>query len=199
MWDTGVVEKDGPVWHWDCLESLLAPPPAGIGKTAGRRLPDPPSLETFDPYSPGSLMPIGVITEGGRERLVGVPWGGATDALVEWTVGATGSGKTFNVLSRVIALAETGRGFLFLDPTAPQAEDIKQFLGARHAERIVEIDLQATNRRGEPMSAGWNPLDLTGVPSVMRKGRIDNLKAMLPVSLFPAYCGPDGKLPRPPP
>ena len=196
MWDRGAVETEGPVWHWDCLESLLAPPPAKIGKTAGRRLPDPPVLETFDPFSPGLIMPIGVIVEGGRERLVGVPWGGATDALVDLTVGATGSGKSWHALSRVIALAEIGRGFLFVDPHRTTADDIKRFIGARHAERIVEIDLQATDSRGEPISAGWNPLDLTVVSAVMRKGRIDNLKAMLPASLFPAYFTADGKAPQ---
>ena len=125
-----------------------------------------------------------------------MPWGGDTDALVDWTVGATGSGKSWHAVSRVIPLAETGRGFLFLDHHRTAAGDIKRFLGARHAERIVEIDLQATDRRGEPISAGWNPLDLTVVPPVMRKGRIDNLKAMLPVSMFPAYFTQDGKAPQ---
>ena len=197
MWESGVVEKDVPVWHWDVLQALLAPPPSSIGKISSRkRLPDPPVLETFNPYSPGGLMPIGIVSEQGKDRMVGVPWGGAADALVDWTVGATGAGKTWHVLSRVVALAETGRGFLFLDPHRTAVADIKQFVGARHADRILEIDLQATNSRGEPISAGWNPLDLTVVPAEMRKGRIDNLKSMLPVGLFPDYCGADTKAPQ---
>ena len=98
MWERGAVEKDGPCWHWNCLEALLGPPPAKIARTASRRLPDPPRLETFSPQSPGGLMPVGVIGEGGTERLVGVSWGGPTDALVDWTIGASGSGKTWHAL-----------------------------------------------------------------------------------------------------
>ena len=197
MWESGVLERDVPAWHWDSLGVLLAPPPANIAKTStSRRLPDPPSLATFDPRSPGGLMPIGIVSEGGRDRLVGVPWGEATEALVDWTVGATGSGKTWHATSRVIALAETGRGLLYLDPHRTAVGDIKPYLAGRHADRILEIDLQATNTRGEPVSAGWNPLDLTVVPAQMRKGRIDNLKGMLPVALFPDYVGPDAKAPQ---
>ncbi len=197
MWESGVLERDVPAWHWDSLGVLLAPPPASIAKTStARRLPDPPRLATFDPRSPGGLMPIGIVSEGGGDRLVGVPWGEATEALVDWTVGATGSGKTWHATSRVIALAETGRGLMYLDPHRTAVGDIKPFLAGRHADRILEIDLQATNTRGEPVSAGWNPLDLTVVPARMRKGRIDNLKGMLPVALFPDYVGPDAKAPQ---
>ncbi|MDE0600169.1 MAG: type IV secretory system conjugative DNA transfer family protein [bacterium] len=196
MWERGAVEKDGPCWHWACLEALLGPPPAKIARTAGRRLPDPPRLETFSPQAPGGLMPVGVIGEGGTERLVGVSWGGPTDALVDWTIGASGSGKTWHALSRVVALAETGRGFLLLDPHRTAVRDVKRFLGARHAGRMVEIDLEATDRFGEPVSAGWNPLDLTVVPQVLRKGRIDNLRGALPGALFPTYFGADGKSPQ---
>ena len=46
------------------------------------------------------------------------------------------------------------------------------------------------------MSAGWNPLDLTVVPAHLRKGRIDTLKGMLPVALFPDYFGPNSKSPQ---
>ena len=196
IWDRGVLERDVPAWHWDSLQVLLAPPPAELaGMTAGRRLPDPPRLETFDPYAPGSVMPIGVVSERSSDRLVGVRWGGDTDPFVTWTIGATGSGKTFHALAQAIALAETDRGFLFLDPHRTATRDIKQFV-SRHADRILEIDLQATDRRGEPISAGWNPLDLTVVPPQMRKGRIENLKGMLPVALFPNYFTADGKAPQ---
>ena len=197
MWEQGVVEKDVPVFHWESLQALLGPPPRGIARMAtGKRLPDPPELETFDPLSPGSLMPIGVVSEKGKDRLVGVPLGGDTEALVDWTVGATGSGKTWHALSRVVALADTGRGFMFLDPHRTAVADIKRLIGARHADRVLEIDLQAIDSRGEPMSAGWNPLDLTVVPPDMRKARIDSLKAMLPVGLFPDYFTADAKSPQ---
>ena len=167
MWTRGTVSRDVPAFHWHALKVLLAPPPAGIGRaTTSKRLPDPPALPTFLPQAPGELMPIGVVSDdNGTERLVGIPWGGPTDPLVDWTVGATGSGKTWHALSRVIALAETGRGFLFLDPHRTAVHEIKRRLGARHGHRILEIDLQATNIRGEPVSAAWNPLDLTVVPS----------------------------------
>ena len=197
MWDRGAVGGDVPSFHWDCLAVLLAPPPVSIGRsTTGKRLPDPPRLETFHPQAPSDLMPIGVLSEDGQERMVGVSWGGPTDPLVDWTVGATGSGKTWHSVSRVVALAETGRGMLFLDPHRTAVGDIKRLIGGRHADRILEIDLQATNSRGEPVTAGWNPLDLTVVPPEMRKGRIDTLKGMLPVALFPTYFTADGKAPQ---
>ena len=116
IWETGVLERDVPAWHWDCLHTLLGPPPPKVGKTVSRRLPDPPALETFDPRYPADLMPIGVLPGG---RMVGVPSGGPTDPGVDLTVGATGSGKTYHAIARVIALAEQGRGVLVLDPIAP--------------------------------------------------------------------------------
>ena len=196
IWDRGALERDVPAWHWDSLQVLLAPPPAKIaGITAERRLPDPPRLETFDPYAPESAIPIGLLSDRSGERLVGVRWGGDTDPFVSWTIGATGSGKTVHATAQAIALADTGRGFLFVDPHRAATRDIKQFV-SRHADRILEIDLQATDRRGEPISAGWNPLDLTVVPPQMRKGRIENLKGMLPGALFPNYFTADGKAPQ---
>ena len=142
------------------------------------------------------MMPVGFVSESGGERMVGVPSGGDTDALVDWTVGATGSGKTWHALSRVVALAEVGRGFLYLDPHRTAVWDIKRFLAGDHGDRILEIDLQATNAFGMPMSAGWNPLDLTVVAAELRKSRVDNLRAMLPGALFPAYFTGDGKSPQ---
>ena len=200
IWTHGVLERNYPIYHFDCLKALMSPPSGkarqGSKQTTAKRLPDPPVLETFDPVDPESLrrlMPIGVLTEEGHERMVGVPWGGATDALFDWTVGATGSGKTWHALSRVVALAETGRGFLFLDPHRTAVQDIKRYVGARHSNRILEIDMQAANELHEPISAGWNPLDLTVVPARLRKGRIDNLKGSLPPALFPDYFGGDSK------
>ena len=99
-------------------------------------------------------------------------------------------------MSRIIAAAETGRGVLVLDPHRTAVKDIKEYLAARHADRILEIDLQATNNVGEPISAGWNPLDLTVVPPKLRKGRIDTLKGLLPVALFPDYFSADSKVPQ---
>ena len=192
IWETGVVERDVPAWHWDCLHTLLGPAPPKVGKTVSRRLPDPPGLETFDPYYPAGLMPIGVLAGG---RMVGVPWGGPTDPGVDLTVGGTGSGKTYHAMARVIALAEQGRGVLVLDTHRTATRALKEHF-AGHADRILEIDLRAVNDLGEPVSAGWNPLDLTVVPAHLRKGRIDTLKGMLPVALFPTYFGANSKSPQ---
>ena len=199
MWTRGVLEKTVPTYHFDVLRTLLGPPSGkarqGAKQTVAKRLPDPPVLETFDPRSSDCLkrlMPIGVLAEEGRERMVGVPWGSNIDALFDWTVGGTGSGKTWHALSRVATLAETGKGFLFLDPARTAVKDIKQFIGARHADRILELDMQATGKTG-PLVAGWNPLDLTVVPERMRQSRIDNLKGSLPAALFPQYFGPNVK------
>lgn len=199
MWTGGVLEKTTPTYHYNVFRTLLAPPSGkarqGAKQTAAKRLPDPPQLETFDPRSSDSLkrlMPIGIVTEEGRDRMVGVPWGATTDPLFDWTVGGTGSGKTWHALSRVATLAETGKGFLFLDPARTAVKDIKQFVGARHADRVLELDMQATGAEG-PLVAGWNPLDLTVVPKRMRKSRVDNLKGSLPAALFPQYFGPNVK------
>ena len=193
VWETGVVERDMPVWHWDCLHTLLGPPPPGVGKKADRRLPDPPALETFDPRFPRGLMPVGVLPGG---RMVGVSSGGPADPGVDLTVGGTGSGKTYHAMARVISLVEQGRGVLVLDPHRTAVHDLKEHLAAGHADRILEIDLRATNSRGEPVSAGWNPLDLTVVPTRLRKGRIETLKGMLPLALFPHYFGANSKSPQ---
>ena len=197
MWTGGAVGRDMPAYHWDCMAVLLAPPPAGVGRSAtSKRLADPPVLETFYPQAPGGLMPIGVVSDNGAERMVGVPLGGPTDPGVDWTVGATGSGKTWHAMARAITVAETDRGFLFVDPHRAAVRAIKQYLAARHADRIVEIDLRATDSAGEPVSAGWNPLDLTVVSEKMRKGRIDTLKGVLGVALFPDYFGSASKAPQ---
>ena len=196
IWETGVMERDVPAWHWDCLHTLLGPPPATVGKTVSRRLPDPPNLETFNPHHPADLMPVGIVSEPAGERMVGVPWGGPTDPGVDLTVGKTGSGKTNHSMSRIIAAAEAGRGMLVVDPHRTAVHDTKEYLAARHADRILEIDLQATNNVGEPISAGWNPLDLTVVPPQMRKGRIDTLIGLLPLALFPDYFSADSKAPQ---
>ena len=193
IWETGVVERDVPVWHWDCLHTLLGPAPPKVGKTVSRRLPDPPGLETFDPHYPADLMPIGVSPGG---RMVGVPSGGPTDPGVDLTVGGTGSGKTYHAMARVISLVEQGRGVLVLDPHRTAVRALKEHLAAGHADRILEIDLRAINDLGEAVSAGWNPLDLTVVPAHLRKGRIDTLKGMLPVALFPDYFAPNSKSPQ---
>ena len=111
MWTGGAVGRDMPAYHWDCMAVLLAPPPAGVGRSAiSKRLADPPVLETFYPQAPGGLMPIGVVSDNGAERMVGVSMGGPTDPGVDWTVGATGSGKTWHAQARAITVAETDRG-----------------------------------------------------------------------------------------
>ena len=133
IWETGVMERDVPVWHWDCLHTLLGPPPPKVGKTVSRRLPDPPSLETFDPHHPADLIPIGELPDG---EMVGVSSGGPTEPGVDLTVGATGSGKTFHAQARVIALVEQDRGVLVLDPHRTAVHDLKEHL-AGHADRIL--------------------------------------------------------------
>ena len=197
VWSHGTLDRNFPVYHFDVLEALMKPPSGkarqGAKLTTVKRLPDPPLLPTFDPHSSEclhELMPIGILSEEGEDRMVGIPWGKNVDALFDWTVGASGSGKTWHAISRVVTLAETGRGFLFLDPARTAVKDIKEYVAGRHADRILEIDLQASNDMGEPISAGWNPLDLTVAPLKLRKGRIDNLKGSLPAALFPKYFGP---------
>ena len=197
MWTGGAVGRDVPAYNWDCMAVLLAPPPAGVGRSASsKRLADPPVLETFHPQARADVMPIGLLSENGQERMVGVSWGGPTDPLVDWTVGATGSGKTWHAQARAITVAESDRGFLFVDPHRAAVAALKQFLAAHHADRILEIDLQATDSAGEPVSAGWNPLDLTVVSEKMRKSRIDTLKGVLGVALFPDYFGSASKAPQ---
>ena len=76
IWDRGVVERDLPVWHWDTVQTLLGPAPERISRVSGhKRLPDPPQLVPFRPQAPGGLMPVGIASEKGGERLVGVRLG----------------------------------------------------------------------------------------------------------------------------
>ena len=107
VWDTGVMEGDVPVWHWDCLHTLLGPPPPKVGKTVSRRLPDPPGLETFDPYYPTGLIPIGVLADG---RIVGVALGWAYRTGRGPDGGGDGFGQNFSRHCQSDRSCRTGPG-----------------------------------------------------------------------------------------
>ena len=185
MWKHGTVDSALPAWDHTPLHTLLGPPPASVAQMVLDTDLDlaPPQLSTFDPRLPGSLMPLGVLLERDEKRLVGVPWGEGTDALVEWILGPSGWGKTSLLLSKAIALAETGKGFLFLDPCHSATDTLKKYL-ADHADRVVELDIDAVDSEGQYLSAGWNPLDVTVVPAEQQRFRIEQLLRTLPGVLF---------------
>ena len=153
-------------------------------------------LKTFDPRSKDSmrdLMPIGVTADHeGRRIPVGVPWGGTADPMLSLISGAPLSGKTLLAASQMLALCETGRGFLLLDAARTTASLVKEHLVSQHADRIVEVDLQGVNSRLETALPGWNPLDVTVVPSEQRRQHVDMLKEALPKVLLPYFFDASG-------
>ena len=187
VWFDGALEKTPPICHYPVFRSLLSPPSTKAHRHLLRH-PNVPDLETFDPMSLESmrrLMPIGIVSEKGEDRLVGIPWGSNVDPGIEWTVGATGTGKSCNTYSAMLALAETGRGLLLLDPHRTSVPDLKRFMG-RHADRILQLDMQVFSEEGA-LSPGWNPLDVTVVPENLKKARISILEDTLPAALFPEH------------
>ena len=53
IWSHGTLDRNFPVYHFDVLETLMKPPTGkarqGAKLTTAKRLPDPPTLPTFDP------------------------------------------------------------------------------------------------------------------------------------------------------
>ena len=157
--------------------------------TADRSADPAAALETFDPRSPESvrrLMPIGtLVREEEEDRTVGTSWGSATDPLNMVVDGPSGVGKTTLALSQMLAAAESGRGFLLLDPIRNSGPALIDYLGARHPGRIFVVDLEATRDQNEPIVSGWNPLDLSAVPPREARRYAERLADTLPQVLFP--------------
>jgi hypothetical protein len=151
------------------VAGLLKPPSARCGapnvaRTGGVVPPPPPGLPDFDGQS--DLLPLGRITQEGRERLVGVP---LSDTFFSYVAGRSRYGKTETGVGQFLHLVRSGHGGLFLDPHSDALEKIRPYLteeGMR--ERVVEIDLADPRRQ-----PGWNLFALSGASEERLAGRVD--------------------------
>lgn len=134
------------------IAGLLKPPSvrcaaANVVRSGGMVPPPPPGLPTF--AGEPELLPLGKVSEDGRERLVGVP---LADTFFTYTAGRTRYGKTESAIGQFLHLALNGHGCFFLDPHADALEKIKPHLAPEEVrERVVEINLADTARQ-----PGWN-------------------------------------------
>ena len=116
-------------------------------RSGGLLPPPPPGLPTFTGQP--ELLPLGKVSEDGRDRLVGVP---LADTFFAYTAGRTRYGKTESAIGQFLHLARSGHGCFFLDPHSDALEKIKPYLTAEELrERVVEINLADTARQ-----PGWN-------------------------------------------
>lgn len=151
------------------IAGLLKPPSAkcaapNVLRSGGMMAPPPPGLPTFAGQS--QLLPLGRVTEDGRERLAGVP---LADTFFSYTAGRTRYGKTETAIGQFLHLAQSGHGCFFLDPHADALEKIKPYLtGAELVERVVEVNLADTERQ-----PGWNLFAAAGESPQRAQDRVD--------------------------
>jgi hypothetical protein len=126
--------------------------------------PPPPGLPTFSGQP--DLLPLGRVSEDGRERLVGVP---LADTFFSYTVGRTRYGKTESAIGQFLHLARAGHGCFFLDPHSDALEKVKPYLAPEELrERVVEINLADAERQ-----PGWNLFALAGESEQRATERVD--------------------------
>ena len=141
------------------IAGLLKPPTASCNASnvlrSGGAIPPPPrALSTFSGQR--SLLPLGRVTVGGRDRLVGVPLDSTVFAYMS---GRSRWGKTETAVGQFIHLARAGHGCLYHDPHEDAVTKIKQYLtDAGVADRVVEINLAAYAGR----QPGWNLFSVAG-------------------------------------
>jgi hypothetical protein len=124
------------------IAGLLKPPTAtchasNVLRSGGAIPPPPAGLPTFTGQR--SLLPLGVVTQRGQTRLVGVP---LSSTFFSYFVGRSRYGKTATAMNQFIHIARSGHGCFFLDPHEDALSKIKEHLtdeGLR--DRVVEIDL----------------------------------------------------------
>lgn len=134
------------------IAGLLKPPSAkcaapNVVRSGALLPPPPPGLPTFTGQP--ELLPLGKVSEDGRERLAGVP---LADTFFSYTAGRTRYGKTESAIGQFLHLALNGHGCFFLDPHTDALEKIRPYLAPEEVrERVVEINLADTARQ-----PGWN-------------------------------------------
>ena len=151
------------------IAGLLKPPTtrcgaANVVRSGGIVPPPPPGLPTFSGQP--DLLPLGKVSENGRERLVGVP---LADTFFSYTAGRTRYGKTESAIGQFLHLAQSGHGCFFLDPHADALQKIRPYLAPDALrDRVVEIDLSDTVRQ-----PGWNLFALAGKSEQRASERVD--------------------------
>jgi hypothetical protein len=151
------------------IAGLLKPPTthctaANVVRSGGIAPPPPPGLPTFSGQP--DLLPLGEVSENGRERLVGVP---LADTFFAYTAGRSRYGKTESAIGQFLHLALSGHGCFFLDPHADALEKIRRYLASEELrDRVVEVDLSDTVRQ-----PGWNLFGLGGESEQRAAERVD--------------------------
>jgi hypothetical protein len=151
------------------IAGLLKPPSAkcpapNVVRSGGMVPPPPPGLPTFTGQR--ELLPLGKVSEDGRERLVGVP---LVDTFFSYTAGRTRYGKTESAIGQFLHLARSGHGCFFLDPHSDALEKIKPYLTTEELrDRVVEINLADTGRQ-----PGWNLFALAEASEQRAQDRVD--------------------------
>jgi hypothetical protein len=164
------------------IAGLLKPPTArcyveNVARSGGAIPPVPPGLPTFTGQK--GLIPLGKVSDGAGERVVGVPVAGTFFAYM---AGRSRYGKTETAIGQFIALARSGHGGLFLDPHADAIKDIKPYLtdqGIR--ERVIEINLADTER--DTPAPTWNLFALDRRTPAEAAGRVEAFVDALAASL----------------
>lgn len=137
---------------------LMKPPTATCASSAVARsggLVPPPPARLPDYVRGAGLVPLGIVTEHGQERLVGTL---LAAMLFDLHVGKTRSGKTEQMVARFLAAVDTpGVGACYFDPHADAVALSRSYL-LGHADRVLEIDLSRENSK----MAGLNLLSMTG-------------------------------------
>jgi hypothetical protein len=141
------------------IAGLLKPPTAtcyasNVLRSGGAIPPAPAGLPTFTGQR--SLLPLGRVTRGGRERLVGVP---LDSTVFSYMAGRSRWGKTETAVGQFIQLARSGHGCFFHDPHEDAIAKIKEYLtDAGLRDRVVEINLASQTGR----QPGWNLFSVHG-------------------------------------
>jgi hypothetical protein len=151
------------------IAGLLKPPSAkcaapNVVRSVGLLSPPPPGLPTF--AGEPDLLPLGKVSEDGRERLVGVP---LADTFFAYTAGRTRYGKTESAIGQFVHLARTGHGCFFLDPHSDALQKIRPYVAAEELrDRVVEINLS-----DGAFQPGWNLFALAGESEQRASERVD--------------------------
>lgn len=123
---------------------------------SGGYVPEAPNtLLTFNTNA-DYMMPWGIVKRGDAERVIGVR---LDESFFTWTGGRSRFGKTETSLCRLVHLAKSGHGCLFLDPHADALARAKQHLGSE-AKRIIEISVARDG--SAKRQVGWNMFSTQG-------------------------------------
>lgn len=168
------------------------------------------TLRVVEQDKPGELMPIGAVGEAhissmsevfapgvaehvqrsasGR-AVVGSEWAGVGYPTNQWIFGRTGTGKSCLAMSKALAAADRGHGFVYIGHSVSV---LRRGL-AGHADRVVEVDLSFDDNT--ELCHSLNPLDLSVVLEDHRDDYARVLRRFLPSVLHVHHSDRDAARP----